>query len=83
MLMKQTVNNNNRTTEAQALNKLAKACKSAFATSVLLQSTNEDLLLAARRQHKRITRIKDHYVDARIMNLDVIAERNQKAEDKA
>jgi len=82
MLMKQTINNDDSAAEAQALKKLVKACKSVYATSVLLQSTNEDLLLAARRQHERVTRFRNHYVDARILNLEIIEKRNQKTEDK-
>ncbi len=51
MLMKQTINNDDFAAEAQALKKLVKTCKSVYVTSVFLQSTNEDLLLAACYQH--------------------------------
>ena len=42
------------------MQKMEKACKSAYAHSCLLQETNKDLLTAARRQHQRATRIKGH-----------------------
>jgi hypothetical protein len=82
MLMKQTLNNIDSAAEAQTLKKLVKTCKFVYATSVFLQRTNEDLLLTVRCQHERFTCIKDHYVDARILNLNVIEKRNQKTEDK-
>ncbi len=47
MLMKQMINNDDSAAKAQALKKLVKTCKSVYATSVLLQSTNKDLLLTA------------------------------------
>ncbi len=82
MFMKQMINNDDFAAEAQALKKLVKTCKSVYATSVLLQSTNKDLLLAAHHQHERVTRFKDHYINARILNLEIIEKRNQKTEDK-
>ncbi len=80
--MKQMINNNDSAAEAQALKKLVKTCKSVYATSVLLQSTNKDLLLTACYQHERVTRFKNHYVDAKILNLEIIEKWNQKTEDK-
>ena len=68
--------------EVQALKKLVKTCKSVYATSVLLQSTNEDLLLAAHHQHERVTRFRNYYVNARILNLEIIEKRNQKTKNK-
>jgi hypothetical protein len=68
--MKQTVNSDDSAAEAQALKKLVKTCKSIYVMSVLLQNTNENLLLAAHHQHERVTCFKDHYIDARILNLE-------------
>ncbi len=42
------------------MQKIEKACKSAYAHSCLLQETNKDLLTAARQQQQRATRIKGH-----------------------
>ncbi len=80
--MRQMINNDNSAVEAQAVKKLVKTCKSVYAMSVYLQSTNQDLLLAADHQDERVTRFKDHYVDARILNLKIIEKQNQKTEDK-
>ncbi len=63
--------------------KMKKACKSAYAQSCLLQETNKDLLTAARRQQQRATRIKGHWGAGRVMNLDVVEERTEKARSKA
>ncbi len=76
------INNDDFTAEAQALKKLVKTCKFIYATSVLLQSINKDLLLTAHHQHERVTRFRNHYVDARILNLEIIEKWNQKTEDK-
>ncbi len=65
------------------MQKMEKACKSAYAQSCLLQETNKDLLTAARRQHQRATRTKGHWGAGRVMNLDVIEERAEKARSKA
>jgi len=59
------------------------ASKDADAQSCLLQETNKDLLTAARRQHQRATRTKGHWGAGRVMNLDVIEERAEKARSKA
>ena len=80
--MRQTINKDDSAVEAQAVKKLVKACKSVYAMFVYLWSTNQDLLLAADHQDERVTRFKDHYVDAKILNLEIIEKRNQKTEDK-
>ena len=64
------------------LDKLGKACKSALASSHLLRITNEELLEAARRKHERANRAKGHYGTARIMNSEVLEEREQKLASK-
>ena len=64
------------------LDKLGKACKSALASSHLLRITNEELLVAARRKHERANRAKGHYGTARIMNSEVLEEREQKLASK-
>jgi hypothetical protein len=80
--MKQIINSNDSAAEAQILKKLVKTCKSIYVIFVLLQSTNEDLLLAAHHQHECITCFKNHYINAKILNLDIIKKQNQKTENK-
>lgn len=65
------------------MQKIEKACKSAYAHSCLLQETNKDLLTAARQQQQRATRTKGHWGAGRFMNLDVVEERAEKTRSKA
>lgn len=65
-----------------ALKQLAKRCKSSFAIEFLLQKTNEELLGAASKQETRSKRSKGNYGGARVMNLEVIAQREQNKQSK-
>ena len=56
--------------------KLAKACNSALASSILLKNTNNDLIKAQQRTKNKAKRTKGHWTEARVLNQDVIEERN-------
>lgn len=67
---------------ATRLLKLEKAAIKAMADSSLQRLTNGDLITANRRQKARSKRSTAHYGQARILNLAVITERQQKQAEK-
>ena len=81
VLIHRIAKHNNK--DLQTFKKLAKACTSAIARSQCQETTNKTLLEVAERQHEKITRTKDYYGDARVMNNEVLEERAQLAVSKA
>ncbi|CAF9939741.1 hypothetical protein IMSHALPRED_003649 [Imshaugia aleurites] len=57
--------------------KLGKACTSALAHNNMLRITNEDLIKADQRKKDKAARGQRHYGEARVMNLEVVEERNE------
>ncbi len=45
--------------------------------------TNNGLIQVAERQHEKITRVRDHYDEAKVMNQEMLEERAQQAASKA
>ena len=65
------------------LQKLIKTCDRFHASYTCMKVINKALIKAARLQAERATRFKDHYDNVRVMNLAIVAERNQNVENKA
>ena len=57
------------------LEKLGKACNSAITNTLLLRSTNNDLMQAIKRKKDKGKRGKAHYGEGKVMNLEVIQQR--------
>ena len=63
----------------QNFKRLEKTCKFAFTNYILLQIINQNLITAARKQHEKTIRIREHFNHVKIMSLVVIKEREQHA----
>lgn len=58
--------------------KLGKACSSALANNTMLRITSNDLISVDQRKQNKAARGQGHWSDARIMNLEVVKEREDK-----
>lgn len=58
--------------------KLGKACSSALANNTMLRITNTDLINVDQRKQDKIARKGTHWGEVRIMNLEVVEEREDK-----
>ena len=74
--------NDDLTVAQRRLKKLRKIANIAFASAITLQATNEDLLAVAKRQQEKTSRFKGHLADVRVMNLQIVDERNKIAQRK-
>ena len=66
---------------AEILIKMGKAACRAFADAYIQQSTNSALMAAAKSKYQKRTR--EHYRQARVMNMEVVREREAKNAEKA
>jgi hypothetical protein len=79
-LIYQVIENNNLDTK-EVLAKIGKAAYSVLADVFIQRSTNAELVAATKSKYQKCTR--QHYSQARVMNIEVVKEREAKAAEKA